>query len=90
MRPRLCWFLVSFFIGGAFGLWLSFAAPATARPGSSTYGEVAHLMGVGGGLWVAALIGATKRVTHYRWAVRLATGTAAAAPPAHTPGGVHR
>ncbi|MGW1881117.1 hypothetical protein [Streptomyces sp. NPDC001970] len=87
--PRLCWFLVSFFIG-AFGLWLSFAAPATARPSSSTYGEVAHLMGVGVILWVAALIGATKAVTHYRWAVRLTTRTAAAASPAHTPGGLHR
>ncbi|MGW2561049.1 hypothetical protein ACWCXB_17730 [Streptomyces sp. NPDC001514] len=82
--PSLCWFLVSF-LTGAFGLWLSFATPATARPGSSTYGEVAYLMGVGVILWVAGLIGATKAVAHYRWAVRLTT----AAPPAKAPGGAH-
>ncbi|MFD7445098.1 hypothetical protein [Streptomyces sp. NPDC059909] len=83
--PSLCWFLVSFAVG-AFGLWLSFATPATARPGSSTYGEVAYLMGVGAILWVAGLIGAAKAVALYRWAVRLTT----AAPSAKAPGGVHR
>jgi hypothetical protein len=79
------WFLVSFLIG-AFGLWISFAAPSAARPGSWTYGQVAYFMGMGTIFWVMGLIGTTKAVGHYRWAVRLL----APVPPAQTPGGAHR
>lgn len=68
----LCWLLTSFLVG-AFGLWLSLEAPATARRGQDTYADVVYLMGAGTLFWIAGLIGVTKAVTHYRWAVRLAT-----------------
>ncbi|MEU7280323.1 hypothetical protein AB0A69_16285 [Streptomyces sp. NPDC045431] len=66
----LIWFLLSFALCAS-GLWLCFAVPASARPGSTTYAEVAALMGVGLILWVHGLIAVTKAVGHYRWAVRL-------------------
>ncbi|MGW6305625.1 hypothetical protein ACWFRQ_32595 [Streptomyces niveus] len=66
----LCWLLISF-VAGALGLWLSLETPASARRGEDTYVEVAYVMGAGALLWIAGLIGATKAVTHYRWAVRL-------------------
>ncbi|MFD5426899.1 hypothetical protein [Streptomyces sp. NPDC127084] len=79
--PSLCW-LLSCFVFGAFGLWLSFAIPASAQPGATTYGEVAYFMGVGVICWVMGLIGAAKAVTHYRWALRL---TAVDGPASRTP-----
>ncbi|MFD4769702.1 hypothetical protein [Streptomyces niveus] len=66
----LCWLLISF-VAGALGLWLSLETPASARRGDDTYVEVAYVMGAGVLLWIAGLIGVTKAVTHYRWAVRL-------------------
>lgn len=66
----LCWLLISFVVG-VLGLWLSLETPASARRGEDTYVEVAHVMGAGVLLWIAGLIGVTKAVTHYRWAVRL-------------------
>lgn len=70
----LCWLLISF-VAGVVGLWLSLETPASARRGEDTYAEVAYVMGAGVLLWVGGLIGVTKAVTHYRWAVRLvATG----------------
>ncbi|MEU0275685.1 hypothetical protein [Streptomyces sp. NPDC006307] len=66
----LIWFLLAFALCAP-GLWLSFAVPASARPGTTTYAEVAALMGVGLILWVHGLIAVTKAVGHYRWAVRL-------------------
>ncbi|MER6994621.1 hypothetical protein [Streptomyces sp. NPDC000410] len=81
----LSWLLVSFLLG-LLGLWLSFAVPAGARPGSSTYGEVVYGMGVGVIFWLAGLYGVTKAVAHYRWAVRLTSPV----PPSATPGGAHR
>lgn len=67
----LCWLLVSF-VAGAFGLWLALETPANARRGDDTYAEVAYVIGAGTLLWIAGLIGVTKAVAHYRWAVRLA------------------
>ncbi|GAA4904699.1 hypothetical protein ACFPM3_29810 [Streptomyces coeruleoprunus] len=64
------WLVLPFLMCAA-GLWICVAVPATARPGSSTYAEVAYGMGAGIILWVAGLIGVTKAVTHYRLAVRL-------------------
>ncbi|MEV8362974.1 hypothetical protein [Streptomyces niveus] len=66
----LCWLLISF-VAGALGLWLSLETPASARRGEDTYMEVAYVMVAGVLLWIAGLIGVTKAVTHYRWAVRL-------------------
>ncbi|MFC8075145.1 hypothetical protein ACFUN8_06365 [Streptomyces sp. NPDC057307] len=66
----LCWLLISFLVG-VLGLWLSLETPASARRGEDTYGEVAYVMGAGALLWIGGLIGVTKAVTHYRWAVRL-------------------
>ncbi|MET9553290.1 hypothetical protein [Streptomyces sp. NPDC006645] len=78
----LCWLLISFAVG-VLGLWLSLETPATARRGEDTYVEVAYVMGAGALLWIAGLIGVTKAVTHYRWAVRLvATGRARPGPTA--------
>ncbi|UUN28665.1 hypothetical protein [Streptomyces sp. FIT100] len=87
-RPVLsmAWLLVSFALG-ALGLWTSFATSATARPGSTTYGEVAYLIGAGTILWVMGLIGVVKAVSHYRWAIRL---TVTSAPPANTAADAHR
>ncbi|WP_328725978.1 hypothetical protein [Streptomyces sp. NBC_00259] len=81
----LLWFLVSFLLG-AVGLWISFVAPASARAGSWTYGEVAYLMGVGVICWVTGLIGVAKAVAYYRWAVRLTS----VVPAAAARGGAHR
>ncbi|MFD7612707.1 hypothetical protein [Streptomyces sp. NPDC059828] len=83
--PSLCWLLACLLLG-AFGLWLCFAVPASARPGTTTYGEVAYFMGVGVICWVMGLIGIIKAVTHYRWALRLTAPTR----PAHTPAGSAR
>lgn len=66
----LCWLLISF-LAGAFGLWLAVETPATARRGEDTYAEVAYVIGAGTLFWIAGLIGVTKAVAHYRWAVRL-------------------
>ncbi|MEU2165554.1 hypothetical protein QRN89_20960 [Streptomyces chengbuensis] len=81
----LAWLLVSFLLA-AFGLWVSFAAPAAARPGSWTYGEVAYFMGVGVLCWVAGLTGVAKAVAHYRWAARLTSVVPAAVAPGEARG----
>ncbi|MEU6708388.1 hypothetical protein [Streptomyces wuyuanensis] len=81
----LAWFLVSFLLA-AFGLWVSFAAPAAARPGSWTYGEVAYFMGAGVLCWVAGLAGVTRAVAHYRWAARLTSVVPAAVAPGQARG----
>ncbi len=87
----LVWFLPSFLLC-ATGLWLCFAIPAGARRGEDTLAGVALLMGLGFIMWLTGLIGATKAVSHYRWAVRLVTGGAPAAPESQyaSPGGAHR
>ncbi|MFD5897878.1 MULTISPECIES: hypothetical protein [unclassified Streptomyces] len=77
----LCWLLISFLVG-AFGLWLSLDTPATARQGQDTYAEVVYLMGAGTLFWIAGLIGVTKAVGHYRWAVRLVTAKISPGDPA--------
>ncbi|NXY98847.1 hypothetical protein HYE82_31600, partial [Streptomyces sp. BR123] len=68
-RMSLFWALASFAVA-AFGLWVSFAGTASARPGDTTYGEMAYLIGLGTILWVTGLLGLGKAGTHYRWAVR--------------------
>ncbi|CAM5696329.1 hypothetical protein [Streptomyces aurantiogriseus] len=65
----LFWLLSSLTVA-AIGLWASFAAVAGARPGRSTYAEVALGMGIGMILWLTGLIGVVKAVRHYRWALR--------------------
>ncbi|MFE3326168.1 hypothetical protein [Streptomyces sp. NPDC059176] len=75
----LSWLLVSCALG-ALGLWICFAVPAEARPGSWTYGEVAYFMGAGFTFWVMALIGATRAASHYRWAIRLASAAPTGLP----------
>jgi hypothetical protein len=65
----LFWMLSSMLIC-AIGLWASFAAAAEAEPGRSLYYDAALGMGIGLILWVTGLIGATKAVRHYRWALR--------------------
>ncbi|WP_405795610.1 hypothetical protein [Streptomyces sp. NBC_01506] len=81
----LCWLLVSF-LAGAFGLWLALETPASARRGEDTYADVTYFMGAGTLFWIAGLIGATKAVAHYRWAVRLTTAKTTASAPARTAG----
>ena len=54
----------------AFGLWVTFVAALAARPGLTTYGGIAHVMGTGQILWITGLLGLAKAVVHYRWAVR--------------------
>ncbi|MCP9944925.1 hypothetical protein LUX12_09300 [Streptomyces somaliensis] len=66
----LAWLLVSFALCAA-GLGLCVAVPATARPGTTTYAEVAYGVGAGFLLWLTGLAGAAKAVGHYRLAVRL-------------------
>ncbi|MFJ5776744.1 hypothetical protein [Streptomyces sp. NPDC093094] len=66
----LFWLLSSLAVG-ATGLWASLASAAGARPGRSTYADVALGMGIGMILWLTGLIGATKAVRHYRWALRV-------------------
>ncbi|MFF8288314.1 hypothetical protein ACF068_03635 [Streptomyces sp. NPDC016309] len=66
----VAWLLLSFAQGAA-GLWLSFAVPAAARPGATTYAEVAYAMGAGLVLWVHGLTGAVKAFGHRRLALRL-------------------
>ncbi|MEU2281324.1 hypothetical protein ABZ614_04995 [Streptomyces sp. NPDC013178] len=73
----LFWLLSSLAVATT-GLWASFATAAGARPGRSTYAEVALGMGIGTILWLTGLIGAAKAVRHYRWALR-ALGPAPAA-----------
>ncbi|MFJ3101196.1 hypothetical protein [Streptomyces sp. NPDC086835] len=82
----LLWFLPSFLLC-AYGLWLSFTVPAGARPGKDTLAGVALLMGLGLILWITGLIGITKAVSHYRWALRL---VARHPVPAAERGGAHR
>ncbi|MEU9142652.1 hypothetical protein [Streptomyces sp. NPDC048349] len=65
----LTW-LVTSLVLGAFGLWVAFAAAVSARPGDTTYGEVAYTMGIGQILWITGLLGLAKAAAHYRWAVR--------------------
>lgn len=69
----LIWLLASLALGGL-GLWVTFAAAATARPGADTYGEVAYTMGLGMILWITALLGLGKAGAHYRWALRVFGG----------------
>ncbi|WP_256105194.1 hypothetical protein [Streptomyces sp. ODS05-4] len=66
----LVWLLLGF-AQCAGGLWLCFAVPAAARPGSTTFAEVVHAMGAGLILWVNGLLGVGKAAGHYRVAVRL-------------------
>lgn len=68
---NLAWLLLAFAQCAA-GLALSFAVPALARAGSTTYGEVAYAMGAGVILWVHGLIGGAKAVGHRRLVLRLA------------------
>ncbi|MEU6867915.1 hypothetical protein ABZ924_32550 [Streptomyces sp. NPDC046876] len=65
----LTWLLASF-VPAALGLYVAFAAAASARPGETTYGEVAYYMGLGMVLWITGLLGLAKAGAHYRWAVR--------------------
>ncbi|MFD7263814.1 hypothetical protein [Streptomyces sp. NPDC059874] len=65
----LTWLLASFALG-VFGLWVAFAAAASARPDRTTYGEIAYTMGIGQILWITGLLGLAKAAAHYRWAVR--------------------
>ncbi len=80
------WLVVSFLMCAA-GLWLCFAVPAAARPGSTTYTDVAYGMGAGFGLWVTGLAGLAKAVAHYRLAVRVfgAVSARPASEPVPTP-----
>ncbi|CAL9505601.1 hypothetical protein [Streptomyces sp. enrichment culture] len=66
----LAWLLVSFALCAA-GLWICVAVPYAARPGSTTYAEVAYGVGAGLLLWVNGLAGAVKAAAHHRLAVRL-------------------
>ncbi|MEU7554525.1 hypothetical protein AB0B01_19670 [Streptomyces sp. NPDC044571] len=66
----LAWLLASFAMG-ALGLWVTFGAAASARPGETTYGEVTYYMGFGMILWITGLLGLGKAGAHYRWAVRV-------------------
>ncbi|MFI6107186.1 hypothetical protein [Streptomyces sp. NPDC051310] len=81
--PSVTWFLLSFVLCAA-GLWISFTVPAAARPGTTTYAEVAYGMGAGLLLWVHGLMGLAKAVGHYRLAVRLLR---APGPPEPAPAG---
>ncbi|MFC8917055.1 hypothetical protein ACGF5F_03840 [Streptomyces sp. NPDC047821] len=65
----LAWLLVGFAQCAA-GLWLSFVVPATARPGATTYTEVAYAMGAGLIFWISGLIAATKALGHRRLVLR--------------------
>ncbi|MFJ8694886.1 hypothetical protein [Streptomyces roseolilacinus] len=78
--PSLTWLLVSFALCAA-GLGLCVAVPVSARPGTTTYAEVAYGVGAGFLLWLTGLAGAAKAVAHYRLAVRLLSP----APPAPRP-----
>lgn len=76
----LCWLLSSLLVC-ALGLWASFAAAAYAEPGRDSYYDVALGMGTGLILWLTGLIGITKAMGHYRWAIRkLGPAPAAYAP----------
>ncbi|MGW5866008.1 hypothetical protein ACWFRJ_27925 [Streptomyces sp. NPDC055239] len=77
----LCWLLSSLLVC-AVGLWASFAAAAYAEPGRDSYSDVVLGMGTGLILWLTGLIGITKAVGHYRWAIRK-LGPASAANDAH-------
>lgn len=66
----LCWLLLSFAMC-AVGLWISFAVPAGTSREDGGYGFVAYGMGIGLILWITGLVGLTKAVGHYRFAVRL-------------------
>lgn len=65
----LTWLVASFALG-VFGLWVAFAAAVPARPGRTTYGEVAYTMGIGQILWITGLLGLAKAAAHYRWLAR--------------------
>ncbi|MGA5167054.1 MULTISPECIES: hypothetical protein [Streptomyces] len=65
------WLLLSFALCAA-GLGLSLVVPASARPGATTYAEVALAMGAGLLLWVHGLIAAAKAFGHRRLVLRLA------------------
>ncbi|NWF26140.1 hypothetical protein HW130_07630 [Streptomyces sp. PKU-EA00015] len=73
----LTWFLPSFLMCAG-GLWSCFAVPAGAEPGQDTVPGVVLLMGLGMILWLTGLIGVSKAVGHYRWALRLVPRRAAA------------
>ncbi|MFF6993698.1 hypothetical protein ACFY93_01840 [Streptomyces sp. NPDC008313] len=65
----LFWLLSSFAVG-AIGVWAALAATAGAEPGRDRYSDVALGLGIGLILWITGLIGVTKAVRHYRWALR--------------------
>ncbi|MEU2394731.1 hypothetical protein [Streptomyces sp. NPDC007369] len=65
----LLWTLASSAVA-AFGLYVSFAAAVSARPGATPYGEVAYSIGFGTILWITGLLGLGKAGAHHRWAVR--------------------
>ncbi|MFD9408481.1 hypothetical protein ACFWBN_15910 [Streptomyces sp. NPDC059989] len=65
----LTWLLSSFVLG-ALGLWLTFGTALSARAGEDTYGEVTYYMGLGMILWITALLGTAKAAAHYHWALR--------------------
>ncbi|MGW0530765.1 hypothetical protein [Streptomyces sp. NPDC003032] len=65
----LLWLLSSLAVC-ALGLWTSFSAAAYAEPGRDTYADVALGMGAGLIVWLTGLMGATKAISHYRWALR--------------------
>ncbi|WP_409059228.1 hypothetical protein [Streptomyces sp. SYP-A7185] len=79
----LCWLLSSLAVS-TLGLWASFAAAAYAEPGRDSYSDVALGMGTGLILWLTGLIGITKAVGHYRWAIRKLSPA-----PASMPDGAH-
>ncbi|MFG2879632.1 hypothetical protein ACGFYU_32255 [Streptomyces sp. NPDC048337] len=69
----LTWLLSSFVLG-ALGLWVTFGTAATVRPGKGAYGLITYVMGIGMILWITALLGAAKATAHYRWALRAFSG----------------
>lgn len=66
----LAWLLPSVVVCGL-GLWSSIGFALGARRGSETYLEAVFFIGLGVILWVAGLIGVSKAVGHYRWALRV-------------------
>ncbi|MGR4883023.1 hypothetical protein ACIPUC_26960 [Streptomyces sp. LARHCF249] len=80
----LTW-LVTSSVLGAFGLWVALAAAVSARPGDTTYGEIAYTMGIGQILWITGLLGLAKAAAHYRWAVRAFRSPPSSPSPSPSP-----